>query len=40
MVAANIEEQAATIEQVNKVAAELNDNAQNLQKVIRKFRIE
>lgn len=40
MVASNIEEQTATMEQVNKVAAELSENAQNLQREIRKFQIQ
>ncbi|MEK3764559.1 methyl-accepting chemotaxis protein [Solibacillus sp. FSL K6-4121] len=39
MIAAAVEEQTATMQQVNAVAATLSDNAQNLQQEIQQFKV-
>lgn len=39
MIAAAVEEQTATMQQVNAVAVSLSDNAQTLQQEIQQFKV-
>ena len=40
MIAAAVEEQTATMQQVNAVAITLSENAQNLQNEIQQFKVK